>query len=66
MQVGIVEWFDQEKGYGSILTINKEKVFVHFTGIINEGPRNLRQGDKVKFVIVEGMNGPQAIKVSKL
>ena len=66
MQVGIVEWFDEQKGYGSILTMQKESIFVHFTAIQNAGYKILQKGDKVKFVIVEGYSGPQAVKVSKL
>ena len=66
MQVGIVEWFDEKKGYGSILTMNKESVFVHFAAIIDSSYRMLQKGDKVKFVVVEGMNGPQAVRVQRL
>lgn len=66
MQVGVVEWFDVKKGYGSILTMQKESIFVHFTAILDEGYKILQKGDKVKFVIVEGYRGPQAVKVSKL
>ena len=38
MEVGIVKWLNNEKGYGFIRnTKTDEDIFVHFTGIVAEG-----------------------------
>ena len=39
MHQGTVKWFDNEKGYGFIECANGDDVFVHFTGIKEEGFR---------------------------
>ncbi|CAM5377220.1 Cold-shock protein OS=Lysinibacillus sphaericus CBAM5 OX=1400869 GN=P799_06535 PE=4 SV=1 [Lysinibacillus sphaericus] len=54
MQQGIVKWFNNEKGYGFIECDDGEDVFVHFTGIQEEGFRTLEEGQKVSFDVVEG------------
>ncbi len=66
MQHGIVKWFNNEKGYGFIECDDGEDVFVHFTGIQEEGFRTLEEGQKVSFDVVEGNRGPQASNVVKL
>jgi len=35
-------------------------VFVHFNAIVGEGYRNLNEGDRVEFVVVQGQKGLQA------
>ncbi|MGX9133914.1 cold-shock protein [Rummeliibacillus sp. JY-2-4R] len=66
MHQGKVKWFDNEKGYGFIEYNNGEDVFVHFTGIREEGFRTLEEGQDVQFDIIEGNRGPQAANVIKL
>ncbi len=66
MHQGKVKWFNNEKGYGFIECSNGEDVFVHFTGIKEEGFRTLEEGQDVTFDIVEGNRGPQALNVIKL
>ena len=62
---GTVKWFDGSKGYGfiqpEIETI--EKVFVHYTAIVDNGFRNLYEGDRVEFSVADDPRGPQAINV---
>jgi cold shock protein len=65
MHQGTVKWFDNEKGYGFIECENGDDVFVHFTGIQEEGFRSLDEGQAVQFDIVEGIRGPQAANVYK-
>ena len=65
MHQGTVKWFDNEKGYGSIECENGEDVFVHFTGIQEDGFRSLEEGQVVEFDIVDGNRGPQAANVYK-
>ncbi|MDE1547875.1 cold-shock protein [Jeotgalibaca caeni] len=64
MAYGIVKWFSNEKGYGFIETVDtKEDIFVHFTGINQEGFKTLNEGQQVSFTIAEGVRGPQATDV---
>ena len=63
-ELGVVKWFNGEKGYGFIARDNGEKdVFVHFSAISAEGFRTLREGQRVEFEVVEGDKGPQAQNV---
>ncbi|ETT81075.1 cold shock domain-containing protein [Viridibacillus sp. FSL R5-0477] len=66
MQQGKVKWFNNEKGYGFIEYNDGEDVFVHFTGIQEEGFRTLEEGQDVSFEIIEGNRGPQAANVNKI
>ncbi len=60
---GKVKWFDSAKGFGFIETEEGNDVFVHYTGIANEGFRTLEEGQEVTFEVVEGQRGPQATDV---
>jgi len=62
--LGVVKWFNGEKGYGFIARDDEEKdVFCHFTAIKAEGFRTLREGQRVEFEVVDGDKGPQAQNV---
>lgn len=63
-EVGTVKWFNQTKGYGFIGREKAPDVFVHFTGITGEGYRNLKEGDRVEFEVIQGPKGPQAAEVT--
>jgi CspA family cold shock protein len=64
-QTGIVKWFSRLKGYGFINPDGSDKeVFVHYSAIEGEGYRNLFEGDKVEFDLVDVGKGPQAQKVN--
>lgn len=65
MHQGTVKWFDNDKGYGFIECNNGEDVFVHFTGIKDEGFRYLDEGQAVEFDLVDGIRGAQAANVMK-
>lgn len=50
MMEGTVKWFNAEKGYGFIAgDEGGEDVFVHFSSIIAEGYRRLKEGQKVSY-----------------
>jgi CspA family cold shock protein len=57
---GIVNWFSEIKGYGFIQCQNSDDVFVHYSNIRGTGYKNLSDGDKVSFIMVETKKGLQA------
>jgi CspA family cold shock protein len=59
-QQGTVKWFNGSKGYGFIERENGEDVFVHLNAIIGDGYRNLDEGQRVEFTVVQGEKGLQA------
>lgn len=63
---GIVKWFNVNKGFGFIIRDNGGEVFVHFRSIRGTGHRTLREGQRVRFVAVDGDKGLQAEDVSPL
>jgi CspA family cold shock protein len=66
MLVGVVDSFDDEKGYGFIQTKEAGKVFVHHSNIDMEGYRTLSKGDRVTFELEVGKRGPEAKLVRKM
>src|SRR4029077_21039875 len=63
--IGKVKWFNNLKGYGFIGRNDGPDVFVHYSAIVGDGYRTLREGDLVEFEIVQGPKGPQAANVEK-
>lgn len=64
MPVGVVKWFNAEKGYGFITPDDGSKdLFVHFSGIAGEGYKSLNEGQKVEYEATQGQKGPQASNV---
>ena len=64
MESGIVKWFNNEKGYGFIRnSTSDEDIFVHFTGIAQEGFKSLKAGQQVTVEIPRGAHGVQATQV---
>ena len=61
---GTVKWFNGAKGYGFIAREGGEDVFVHHSAILAEGYRNLEEGQRVEFSIVQGPKGLQAASVT--
>ena len=57
---GTVKWFNGSKGFGFIERAEGEDVFVHFNAIVGDGYRNLEEGQRVEFSVVEGQKGLQA------
>ncbi|HKY83349.1 MAG TPA: cold-shock protein [Anaerolineales bacterium] len=63
---GTVKWFNGGKGYGFISREGGEDVFVHHSAILAEGYRNLEEGQRVEFNVVQGPKGLQAASVTIL
>lgn len=59
-QQGTVKWFNGRKGYGFIEPENGNDIFVHYNAIIGDGYRNLDEGQRVEFIVVQGQKGLQA------
>ena len=65
---GRVKWFNNEKGYGFIEYEQnpREDIFVHYSAIICEGYKTLKEGDLVEFTLIETAKGGQAIDVREI
>lgn len=64
-QTGLVKWFSRLKGYGFINPDDGgQEVFVHYSAIEGDGYRNLYEGDRVDFELVDKGRGPQAQAVT--
>lgn len=64
---GTVKWFDSKKGFGFITRDdNGQDIFVHYSAIQAKGFRNLEEGQKVEFEIVQDEKGPRAQNVVSL
>lgn len=61
---GIVKWFNAQKGYGFITSDDGKDVFVHFSSIMSDGFKSLKEGDRVKFDLTNSQKGEQAAIVS--
>lgn len=65
MPIGKVKWFDAKKGYGFILGDEGQDVFVHYTSIVGEGFKALKDGEVVNYELIKGDKGHQARNVSR-
>ena len=66
MERGKVKWFNAEKGFGFIERENGTDVFVHFSALNMDGFKELKDGEKVEFEVVDGEKGPQAANVTRI
>ncbi len=67
MPTGTVKWFNDDKGFGFITPDDGDRdLFVHFSGIEEEGFKSLPENSKVEYEEEQGDKGPKAVKVRKL
>ncbi len=57
MPDGTVKWFSDKKGYGFISREGVDDIFVHFSAIVADGFKSLKEGEKVIFEITQGPKG---------
>lgn len=58
MAMGVVKWFNTEKGYGFIQPDEGGKdVFVHISAVEKAGMSKLAEGARVSYELVPGRNG---------
>tara|TARA_Y100001970_G_scaffold122493_2_gene151843 strand:+ start:13259 stop:13471 length:213 start_codon:yes stop_codon:yes gene_type:complete len=65
-KTGTVKWFDSKKGYGFIELEGNDDIFVHFSDILEEGYKSLKDGEKVEFEINKDDQGEKAKNVKKI
>jgi cold shock protein len=64
---GTVKWFNESKGFGFITREDGEKdCFVHHSAIQGQGFKNLAEGERVEFDVVQGQKGPAAENVVRI
>ena len=66
MTSGHVKWFDSKKGFGFIFGPEGQDVFVHFSCILGDGFRSLRDGEPVEYELCRGEKGYSATNVKRL
>jgi CspA family cold shock protein len=55
---GTVKFFNSMKNFGFITGDDGKDYFVHRSGI--DGQKDIREGDRVEFEVVDGDRGPKA------
>jgi len=64
MAVGIVKWFNAEKGFGFIAPDGGgPDLFAHFSAFSSDGYRSLDENQRVEFDVTPGTKGPQATNI---
>lgn len=64
MPSGTVKWFNDAKGFGFIQPDGGgPDAFAHFSAIVAEGYKTLKEGARVSFVLTEGAKGLMAANI---
>ncbi|MEM9070171.1 MAG: cold shock domain-containing protein [Myxococcota bacterium] len=64
LEIGIVKWFNNAKGWGFISRDEDgADLFVHYTQIRGDGYRTLRPGQQVRYLLRDGPRGKWAEEV---
>jgi cold shock protein len=66
MPVGVVKYFNDEKGYGFVEQEGGPDVFFHFSVIHMPGHKTLERGDRVEFEAAAAPKGLKATLVRRL
>ena len=66
MALGTVKWFNDSKGFGFITSdVGDDDLFAHFSAILEEGYKSLKEGTRVAFEVTDGPKGKQASNIQK-
>lgn len=66
-QIGHVDRWSNLKGFGFICNHRDDSlIFVHYSGILGKGIKNLYPGEDVKFLIGEDERGKYAYNVQRM
>ena len=60
---GKVKWFNNQHGFGFILGDDGKEVFVHYSGIVGEGFKELAEAEPVEYDVIDTEKGVQAVNV---
>jgi len=63
---GVVKWFNNAKGFGFIQHTDGKDVFVHYSVIVQDGYKSLKDGEEVEYEIKAGAKGYSATRVSRV
>lgn len=63
-ETGQVKWFNEKKGFGFIVNLQGDDIFVHYKDIQGEGFKTLHENDLVSFVLEKGPKGLKAQDVA--
>jgi len=64
MATGTVKWFNNAKGYGFVLSEDKEEdLFIHYSSIQMDGYKSLKAGQEVEYDVQEGPKGMHAVNI---
>lgn len=60
---GVVDWFNDRKGFGFIADESGRDIYVHYAEIIRDGFKTLEVGEKVVFEVIDEDCAPKAVSV---
>ena len=66
MAKGKVKWFNNQKGYGFVVSDKGNDVFVHYSVIQGDGYKTLKEGEEVEYELIQSEKGEQAKNVMKV
>lgn len=67
MNIGLVKWFNNAKGYGFILAEDNDgDIFAHHTEINMDGYKTLKAGQTVQYATKDGPKGVHAIDIQAI
>ena len=66
MTVGVITYFNEERGYGFITDDEERSIFVHYSAIKGSGYKTLKEGERVCFHVKQGDRGLEAMAVERV